>query len=174
MKSRWILAFVVCLAGQAFAAQGYPVRPVRLVIPYPPGGPTDFVGRLVGQKLSPLLKQQVVVDNRPGAGTIIGSEIVARAAPDGYTLLFGTGGGTFLAPLMLPKVPYDPHRDFAPVAMLVQSPQVLVVHPSVAAKSVSELIALAKAKPGVLNFASVGTGTSPHLGGELFQALTGA
>jgi len=146
---------------------------VRLVIPYPPGGPTDFVGRLVGQKLSPLLGQQVVVDNRPGAGTIIGSEIVLRAAPDGYTLLFGTGGGTFLAPLMLPKVPYDPHRDFAPVAMLVQSPQVLVVHPSVAAKSVSELIALAKAKPGVLNFASVGTGTSPHLGGELFQALTG-
>jgi tripartite-type tricarboxylate transporter receptor subunit TctC len=174
MKSHWLLAILVCLAGQAFAAQGYPVRPVRLVIPYPPGGPTDFVGRLVGQKLSPLLKQQVVVDNRPGAGTIIGSEIVARAAPDGYTLLFGTGGGTFLAPLMLPKVPYDPHRDFAPVAMLVQSPQVLVVHPSVAAKSVGELIALAKAKPGVLNFASVGTGTSPHLGGELFQALTGA
>ncbi|HJQ62270.1 MAG TPA: tripartite tricarboxylate transporter substrate binding protein, partial [Burkholderiales bacterium] len=130
-------------------------------------------GRLVAQKLSPLLTQQVVVDNRPGAATVIASEIVARATPDGYTLLFGTGGGTFLAPLMLPKVPYDPHRDFAPVAMLVQSPQVLVVHPSVAAKSVSELVALAKAKPGVLNFASVGTGTSPHLGGELFKRLTG-
>jgi tripartite-type tricarboxylate transporter receptor subunit TctC len=164
---------LLCAGVPAWAAQAYPTKPVRLVIPYPPGGPTDFVGRLVGQKLSPLLGQQVVVDNRPGAGTIIGSEIVLRAAPDGYTLLFGTGGGTFLAPLMLPKVPYDPHRDFAPVAMLVQSPQVLVVHPSVAAKSVSELIALAKAKPGVLNFASVGTGTSPHLGGELFQALTG-
>jgi len=166
-------AVLMSVVAQAFAAQPYPTKPVRLVIPYPPGGPTDFVGRLVGQKLAPLIKQQVVVDNRPGAGTIIGSEIVARAAPDGYTLLFGTGGGTFLAPLMLPKVPYDPHRDFAPVAMLVQSPQVLVVHPSVAAKSVSELIALAKAKPGVLNFASVGTGTSPHLGGELFQALAG-
>jgi len=154
-------------------AQPYPTKAVRLVIPYPPGGPTDFVGRTVGQRLSQLLDQQVVVDNRPGAGTIIGSELVARAAPDGYTLLFGTGGGTFLAPLMLPKVPYDPLRDFAPVAMLVMSPQVLVVHPSVAAYSVQELVALAKAKPGALNFGSVGTGTSPHLGGELFQALTG-
>ena len=171
--ARWFAVFLLWGAAQAYAAQPYPTKPVRLVIPYPPGGPTDFVGRLVGQKLSPLLGQQVVVDNRPGAGTIIGSEIVLRAAADGYTLLFGTGGGTFLAPLMLPKVPYDPHRDFAPVAMLVQSPQVLVVHPSVAAKSVSELVALAKSKPGVLNFASVGTGTSPHLGGELFQALTG-
>jgi tripartite-type tricarboxylate transporter receptor subunit TctC len=162
-------------SGQASTASGhaYPVRPIRLIVPYPAGGPTDFVGRTVGQKLSQYLGQQVVVDNRPGAGTLIGSELVARAAPDGYTLLFGTGGGTFLAPLMLPKVPYDPHRDFEPVAMLVMSPQVLVVHPSVPANSVSELIALAKAKPGVLNFASVGTGTSPHLGGELFQSLTG-
>jgi tripartite-type tricarboxylate transporter receptor subunit TctC len=171
-KTHWLAVVLLCCSVQPAVAQPYPTRPVRLVIPYPPGGPTDFVGRLVGQKLSPLLGQQVVVDNRPGAGTIIGSELVARAAPDGYTLLFGTGGGTFLAPLMLPKVPYDPHRDFAPVGMLVQSPQVLVVHPSVAAKSVSELVALAKSKPGALNFASVGTGTSPHLGGELFQSLT--
>ena len=162
-------------SGQASTAAGqtYPVRPIRLIVPYPAGGPTDFVGRTVGQKLSQYLGQQVVVDNRPGAGTIIGSELVARAAPDGYTLLFGTGGGTFLAPLMLSRVPYDPHRDFEPVAMLVMSPQVLVVHPSVPANSVSELVALAKAKPGVLNFASVGAGTSPHLGGELFQSLTG-
>ena len=113
IAARWLAAFLLCGAVHAYAAQPYPTKPVRLVIPYPPGGPTDFVGRLVGQKLSPLIGQQVVVDNRPGAGTIIGSEIVLRAAPDGYTLLFGTGGGTFLAPLMLPKVPYDPHRDFA-------------------------------------------------------------
>jgi tripartite-type tricarboxylate transporter receptor subunit TctC len=161
------------LAWSASAAQNYPVRPIRLVIPYPPGGPTDFVGRTVGQKLTEFMGQQVVVDNRPGAATVIASELVARAAPDGYTLLFGTGGGTFLAPLIVPNVPYDPRRDFAPVGMLVVSPQVLVVHPSVAANSVGELIALAKAKPGALNFASVGTGTSPHLGGELFKALAG-
>lgn len=168
----WIAALGV-LATQSAVAQSYPVRPIRLIVPYPAGGPTDFVGRTVGQKLSQFLGQQVVVDNRPGAGTIIGSELVARAAPDGYTLLFGTGGGTFLTPLMMGKTPYDPHRDFAPVAMLVVSPQVLVVHPSVAANTIGELIALAKAKPGALNFASVGTGTSPHLGGELFQSLTG-
>ena len=163
----------ISLAAAEVLAQAYPARPIRLVVPYPPGGPTDFVARTVGQKLSQFIGQQIVVDNRPGAGTIIGSELVARGAPDGYTLLFGTGGGTFLTPLMVPKVPYEPLRDFEPVALLVMSPQVLVVHPSVAAHSVSELVALAKAKPGALNFASVGTGTSPHLGGELFQSLTG-
>jgi tripartite-type tricarboxylate transporter receptor subunit TctC len=104
---------------------------------------------------------------------VIGSELIARAAPDGYNLLFGTGGGTFLAPLILPKVPYDPQKDFAPVAMLVMSPQVLVVHPSTGANSVKELIALLKVRPGQYNFSSVGTGTSPHLGGELFKALAG-
>lgn len=165
---------VFLLAAHELAAQTYPSRPIRLVVPYPPGGPTDFVGRAVSQKLTEFLGQQVVVDNRPGAATVVGSELVARAAPDGYTLLFGTGGGTFLAPLILPKVSYDPRRDFAPVGMLVMSPQVLVVHPSVAANSVNELIALAKSKPGILNFASVGTGTSPHLGGELLKAMTGA
>jgi tripartite-type tricarboxylate transporter receptor subunit TctC len=169
----WCGVVLSAFAVQTAVAQSYPLRPIRLIVPYPAGGPTDFVGRTVGQKLSQLLGQQIVVDNRPGAGTIIGSELVARAAPDGYTLLFGTGGGTFLAPLILPNVPYDPLRDFAPVAMLVQSPQVLVVHPSVQATNVKELVALAKAKPGALNFASVGTGTSPHLGGELLQSLTG-
>ena len=161
------------LAVNAALAQSYPARPIRLIVPYPPGGPTDFTGRTVGQKLTQQLGQQVVVDNRPGAGTVIGNELVARAAPDGYTLLFATGGGTFLAPLMLAKVPYDPIRDLTPVAMLVMSPQVLVSHPAVAVASVADLVALAKAKPGALNFASVGTGTSPHLGGELLQSLAG-
>lgn len=157
----------------AAAHAQYPTRPIRLVVPYPPGGPTDFVGRAVAVKLTELLGQQIVVDNRPGAATVIGSDLIARAAPDGYNLLFGTGGGTFLAPLILPKVPYDPQKDFAPVAMLVMSPQVLVVHPSLGANSVKELIAVAKAKPGQLNFSSVGTGTAPHLGGELFKSLAG-
>lgn len=159
----------LCAAAQA----QYPSRPIRLVVPYPPGGPTDFVGRAVAAKLTELLGQQIVVDNRPGAATVIGSDLVARAAPDGYNLLFGTGGGTFLAPLILPKVPYDPQKDFAPVAMLVMSPQVLVVHPALGANSVKELIAIAKARPGQLNYSSVGTGTAPHLGGELFKSLAG-
>ena len=173
IKTFFFATALLGLAAPAVIAQPYPSKPIRLIVPYPPGGPTDFVGRLVGPKLAQRVGQQVVVDNRPGAGTIIGSELVARATPDGYTLLFGTGGGTFLTPLILPNVPFDPLRDFAPVAMLVMSPQVLVTHPSVAAGSVKELVALALARPGALNFASVGTGTSPHLGGELFQALTG-
>jgi tripartite-type tricarboxylate transporter receptor subunit TctC len=164
---------LLCVMTQGAMAQAYPTKPIRLVIPYPPGGPTDFVGRAVAARLTELLGQQMVVDNRPGAGTVIASEMIARAAPDGYNLLFGTGGGTFLAPLILPKVPYDPQKDYAPVAMLVMSPQVLVVHPAVGASSVKELIAVAKAKPGQLNFSSVGTGTSPHLGGELFKSLAG-
>ena len=170
---RHFAAMMLLGLAQWAAAQAYPTKPMRLVVPYPPGGPTDFVGRAISARLTELLGQQIVVDNRPGAGTIIGSELIARAAPDGYNLLFGTGGGTFLAPLILPKVPYDPQKDFAPVAMLVISPQVLVVHPGVGANSVKELIAVAKAKPGQLNFSSVGTGTSPHLGGELFKSLAG-
>ena len=178
---RGIATILFCAVAQLATAQAastgsgpaYPTKPIRLVIPYPPGGPTDFVGRAVAAKLTELLGQQMVVDNRPGAGTVIASEMIARAAPDGYNLLFGTGGGTFLAPLILPKVPYDPQKDFASVAMLVMSPQVLVVHPSVGANSVKELIAVAKAKAGQLNFSSVGTGTSPHLGGELFKSLAG-
>lgn len=172
MKSKVVVAILCACVCMGAAAQ-YPTKPIRLVVPYPPGGPTDFVGRAVGAKLTELMGQTVVVDNRPGAGTVIGSELIARAAPDGYNLLFGTGGGTFLTPLILPKVPYDPQKDFAPVAMLVMSPQVLVVHPSTGANSVKELIAVAKAKAGQLNYSSVGTGTSPHLGGELFKSLAG-
>ena len=152
MRFWFAVAALLLVSVQSAVAQNYPTKPIRLVVPYPPGGPTDFVGRAVSAKLTELLGQQMVVDNRPGAGTVIGSEIIARAAPDGYNLLFGTGGGTFLAPLILPKVPYDPQKDFAPVAMLVMSPQVLVVHPGVGANSVKELIAVAKAKPGQLNF----------------------
>lgn len=167
------VACVIALACTFAHAQQYPARPIRLVVPYPAGGPTDFVGRAVAAKLTEHLGQQMVVDNRPGAGTIVGTEIVVRAAPDGYNLLFGTGGGTFLTPLIVPKVPYDPHKDLAPVAMLVLSPMVLVAHPGVGAGSVKDLVAAAKAKPGALNFSSVGTGTAPHLGGELLKSLAG-
>jgi tripartite-type tricarboxylate transporter receptor subunit TctC len=165
--------FCACMLVGVCAHAQYPTKPVRLVVPYPPGGPTDFVGRAVAAKLTEHLGQQMVVDNRPGAGTVIASEMIARAAPDGYNLLFGTGGGTFLAPLILPKVPYDPQKDYAPVAMLVMSPMVLVVHPSTGANSVKELISLLKVRPGQYNFSSVGAGTSPHLGGELFKSLAG-
>ena len=167
----WVMAGLC--TGSWVAAQGYPNKPVRLVVPYPPGGPVDFVARAGSARMTEFLGQQVVIDNRPGAGTVIAGEMIARAVPDGYNLLFATGGGTYLAPLILPKVPYDPHKDYTPVAMLVISPQVLVTHPGVGANSVKELIAIARAKPGQLNFSSVGTGTSPHLGGELFKALAG-
>lgn len=173
MRLTVLFSLAALFAGATAIAQPYPSRPIRLVVPYPPGGPTDFVGRAVAAKLTELLGQQMVVDNRPGAGTVIGSELIARSTPDGYNLLFATGGGTYLAPLILPKVPYDPQKDFAPVAMLVMSPMVLVAHPAVGATTVKELIAAAKAKPGQLNFSSVGTGTAPHLGGELLKALAG-
>ena len=159
-----------CLPG---SAQEYPIRPVRLIVPYPPGGPTDFVGRTVAEKLTASLSQQIVVDNRAGAAAIIGHELGARAAPDGYTLLFGTGGGLVIAPIVHPKPPYRADKDFAAISMLVVSPQIIVAHPSLPANSVKELIAAARAKPGVYNFASVGIGSPNHFGGELLKSMTG-
>jgi tripartite-type tricarboxylate transporter receptor subunit TctC len=161
------------LAVQTVQAQDYPNRPVRLIVPYPPGGPTDFVGRTVAEKLSAAVGQQVVVDNRPGAAAMIGHDLGAKATPDGYTLLFGTGGGLVIAPLVAPKPLYDATKDFAAVSMLVISPQIIVAHPSFPANNVKELIAAAKAKPGVYNFASVGIGSPNHLGGELLKVMTG-
>jgi tripartite-type tricarboxylate transporter receptor subunit TctC len=161
-----------CLAAAA-AAQEYPTRPIRLIVPYPPGGPTDFVGRTVAQKLSESLGQQVVVDNRAGAAAMIGHELGARATPDGYTLLFATGGGMVIAPLVAPKPTYDAAKDFAAVSLLVISPQILVAHPSFPANTMKELIAAAKAKPGAYNFASVGIGSPNHLGSELIKVMAG-
>lgn len=157
----------------AAAAQPYPTRPLRLIVPYPPGGPTDFVGRTLAQKLTESLGQQVVVDNRPGASAMIGHELGAKAAPDGYTLLFATGGGMVIAPLAVAKPAYDAAKDFAAVSLLVISPQIVVAHPSFPASSIKELIAAAKAKPGAYNFASVGTGSPNHLGGELVKVMAG-
>jgi tripartite-type tricarboxylate transporter receptor subunit TctC len=162
----------LALAGPA-KAQDYPTKPIRLVVPFAAGGATDVLARLVGERLTASLGQQVVVDNRPGAGGNIGSDLVARAEPDGYTILMGAVGTHAINPSLYPKMPYDPVKDFAPVTLVASVPNVLVVNPEVPAKSVQELIDLAKAKPGELNFASSGNGTSIHLSGELFKAMTG-
>jgi tripartite-type tricarboxylate transporter receptor subunit TctC len=172
MLRRFLAVSCLCISS-AFAADAYPTKPVRFVITFPPGGPTDTVVRLVGERLTQDWGQPMIIDNRGGAGGIVGTEIVAHAAPDGYTFLVGTAGGMTINPALRSKLPYDPFRDFVPVGMLVQNPQILVANPSVAAKNVKELVALAKANPGKLNFASAGTGTATHLGLELFRLTTG-
>ena len=167
--------FVVCMFAvaaftQTAGAQAYPVKPVRLVVPYPPGGGTDVLARLLAQKLSVALGQQFVVDNRPGAGATIGTDLVAKAAPDGYTLLMVTAPNA-IGVSLYPKLPYDLMRDFVPITSVAATQFMLVVHPSVAAKSARELIALAKAQPGRLNFGSSGNGTVPHLAVELIKTM---
>ena len=170
--SKTILAVALTLATGAACAQNYPTKAVRLVVPFLAGGSTDIVGRTIAQKLSEMWGQPVVVDNRPGGGTTIGTDAVAKAAPDGYTLLVTPAPFT-INPSLLAKLPYDTLNDFAPITLINTTPLVLVVNPGVPAKSVKELIALAKAKPGQLNFGSSGTGGSNHLAGELFNAMAG-
>lgn len=154
-------------------AQSYPSKPIRLVIPFPPGGATDIITRAIAQKLQEGLAQSVIVDNRPGAGGSIGSDIVAKAAPDGYSVLLSTTSTHSIGPALNPKLPYNVARDFVPVAHVANSPNVLVVGQSVPARSVRELIGLAKAKPGFYTFGSSGTGTIVHLSGELFRSVGG-
>jgi len=165
---------LACTAATHVSAQTYPDRPIRLIVPYPPGSSTnDILGRALAQRLSVELKQQVVVDNRSGASGNVGSEMVAHATPDGYTLLIGVAGPLAVGPAVYKNLGYDPIRDLAPIAMYASVPYVLVVNPSVPATNVKELIALAKSKPGQLNFASSGSGGSPHLCGELFKVMAG-
>lgn len=154
------------------AEQSYPDRPVRMIVGFPPGGGTDVLARIIAPKLIEQWRQQVVIDNRIGATGSIGAAMVARASPDGYTLLMGHLSSNAIAPSLF-KVPYDPVRDFAPITLVGSAPHVLVVHPSVEARSVRELIALAKAQPGKLKFPSAGNGTPPHLAGEIFKMMTG-
>jgi tripartite-type tricarboxylate transporter receptor subunit TctC len=156
------------LGTQEIPAQAFPQRPIRMVVPFAPGGATDIIARVVSQKLSERLGQQVVVENKPGAGTTIGNAEVAKATPDGYTLLFAPTPFV-ISQFIYPKLPYDPRRDFAPVSLLAVSPFILVVNPNVSAATVAELVALAKAMPGALSFCSAGNGTVPHLAGELFK-----
>jgi tripartite-type tricarboxylate transporter receptor subunit TctC len=160
-------ALLAAVAGAALAQAGYPNRPVRIVVPSSPGGGTDILTRLLTPQLTERLHQQVVVDNRPGAGSIIGNELVSRAAPDGYTLLMGISTLAIL-PAMHKKLPYDALRDLAPITQAIAAPNVLVVHPSLPVRSVKELIAFARKRPGDLSYASAGLGTNPHLCMELF------
>jgi tripartite-type tricarboxylate transporter receptor subunit TctC len=170
-----ILLPALCLMlapGMSAQAQGYPVKPVRLVIPYPSGGGADILGRIVAQKLGDAWGQQVLADNRGGANGIIGTEIVAHAPPDGYTLLFPSSPHTVNLS-MVAKLPFDTVKDFAPIALVGTTPYILVVHPSMPVRSVRELIAFAKARPGQIDYASGGAGGSPHLAMELFKSMTG-
>jgi tripartite-type tricarboxylate transporter receptor subunit TctC len=167
-----VVLFLAALSAAAFAAQpSYPTKPIRLIAPFAPGGPSDTLARLLGQKLNDSLGQPVIVDNRPAAAGVVGFETVAKALPDGYTVLLGSSGGLTMNPSLYSKLPYDPARDYQPITQIEAGPQILVVHPSVAAKSVQELVALAKARPGQINFASAGTGN--RLASELFKAQAG-
>ena len=169
---RVLLTLLALCATFSVAAQNYPAKTIRLVSPFPPGGSVDVVGRILAAKLTENLGQQVIVDNRSGASGIIGTELVAKAPPDGYTLLINT------LPLvtnefLMPRMPYDPIKDFEPISMVTSSPSLVTVHPSVPARSVKDLIALAKSKPGQLNYSAAGVGTNPHIAGELFNLLAG-
>ena len=163
---------LIAVAVPAAAQQAYPARPIRLVVPYPPGGATDPQARMLATKLAEKWGQQILVDNRGGGNTVIGTEMVAKSPPDGYTLLW-VAPAFVTTPSLLPKLPYDNVRDFAAVATISRTRYVLVLHPSVPANNLQELIALAKAKPGQLNYASSGVGTAPHLSGELFNLVAG-
>jgi len=167
------IAATSAAAAEKAAPSAYPMRPVRLIVPYPPGGGNDTFARLFGQKLSETWGQQIVIDNRPGAGTIIGTQLAARAAADGYTLLLSSIATHAVAPNLYRNPGYDPIKDFAPISLLAIAPTVLCTNVSVPARSLQELIALAKAKPGELRFASGGSGTPPHMAGEIFAGMTG-
>ena len=161
------------LGAASAVAQSFPDKPIRLVVPYPPGGGIDIMARILAESLSKRLGWVVVVDNRAGAGGIIGTEHVAKSAPDGYTLTFGTNATHGIFVSLYPKLPYDPVKDFAPVTNLVQAVNILVVNPSVPANTVKELISVAKFQPGKLNYASAGVGSQGHLGMELFNSMAG-
>jgi tripartite-type tricarboxylate transporter receptor subunit TctC len=174
MKMQCALLGLFCAAAAAVqAADHYPLRPIRMIVAYPPGGGTDQVGRVMAEQLSQTLGQQVVVDNRGGATGNIGTELAARAVPDGHTLLMGNVAPNAVNVSLFKKLAFDPVKDFSPVSLVAITPNILVAHPSVPVKSIKELVALAKAKPGTLNFPSAGVGSSSHLAGELLKSLAG-
>ena len=169
-----ILALILALVATALrpvAAQTYPAKPIRFIVPFPPGGGNDLIARELSQHLTESLGQPMVVDNRPGASTLIGAEAAAKASPDGYTLFMGNNSTLTINPNLYKKLPYDAVRDFAPLSLLASAPFVLLAHPSVPAQSVKELIALARQRPGQLNFGSSGLGIATHLAGEMFKLM---
>ena len=167
-----MLCIAAVSAGQVLA-QAYPSKPIRLVVPFPPGGPTDILGRAIGAKLSEFMGQPVIIDNRGGAGGGIGADNIAKSAPDGYSLLLGTTGTHTINPNLYSKLPYDPIKDFVPISLVVKYLNILVVNPSLPVKSVADLIALAKQKPGQITFGSAGNGSSNHLTAEMLATMTG-
>ncbi|MBI3514225.1 MAG: tripartite tricarboxylate transporter substrate binding protein, partial [Proteobacteria bacterium] len=169
MRRAIFLVLAVCAMAGAAAAESYPSRPVRIIVAFPPGGGTDIVARLLGQKLTELWGQQVVIDNRAGAAGVIGTELAAAAAPDGHTLFVGTLGNLAVNPHLYASMRVDPLRDFAPVTQLVNVTFAAMAHPGFPPNTIPELIALARAKPGTINVASSGAGGAPHLAGELFK-----
>jgi len=161
-----------CAGAAAVAgAQGYPSKPVRLIVPYPPGGGTDIFARLVGAKLSDALGQPFVIEQRPGAAGVIGADAAAKSVPDGYTIVIGQASNLAINASLMKKLPYDPVRDFAPITRVAMSPNLLVVHPSLPVRSVKDLVALAKARPGAINYASAGNGSPGHLAAEYFRKI---
>ncbi len=180
MKIMSGIAALALIAGSAVAAApakdaatDYPNRPIRMVVPFPPGGATDILARVVGKRMTDAWGQNVIIDNRAGAGGTLGANLVAKANPDGYTLLMGTNATHAIAPSLFKSLPYDPLKDFAPITLVAIVPQVVIVNPALPVRNIKELVALAKEKPGTLNFGSAGQGTPGHLGMELFKMMTG-
>src|SRR3982751_1921512 len=166
MTARLMLCLAASIALPSHAQTGYPTKPIRLIAPFPPGGTTDVLSRIVAQKLGDTLGRQVVVDNRPGAGGNLGHEIAAKAPPDGYTVVMSSNAALVANPHLYKRLGFDPINDFAPISIVARAGPVLAVHPSVPARNVKELVALAKARPGKLNFGSGGRGTPAHVAGE--------
>ena len=167
------LVFACAVMSGGAMAQAYPAKSIRLIVPLAPGGGNDTIARLIGQKISPSLGQQVVVDNRAGAGGLIGAEMAAKSPPDGYTLLLGNVATMTIIPNSQKKVPYDPLKDFQPVSLIASAPLLVVVHPSLPVSTIKELVSLSRAKPGAINYASNGIGTSTHLATEMFSMMAG-
>ena len=172
-RALFILIAMALLAPVVMAQQAYPNKPIRIIVPYPPGGTADIIGRTIAEKLGVIWGQSVIVENRAGGGGTIGVDAVAKAAPDGYTMILGVTGPLTIAPSINAQLAYDPLRDLVPITLVAAVPSLIAIHPSVPARDLKELIALAKSQPGKLTFASAGTGTSVHIAGELFKSMAG-